>query len=378
VANLGAEFSDCFDFVNLSDRFTEGAILARSHLALEFLSMVRTFPSLLIAVCLATVAQAENRVTLEILAEGRVSGNSMQEWSRLLRDAGADTVRIRSGRVGENASIQEVRFGSGKSYQVKAVLTSSSQLNLPDGTKINRGSISKLRDWIHRLKVGGEEEIKREPGAYGLTHGEKEDLLKLLAKPVPGETQGMRLADFLGRVREGTGLSFDASSGVIAQARTATVRDELKDISYGTAMAMALRPYNLVMVPNRELGGAMRLQIVSSRQTKQPWPVGWETGESPAKLSPVLFQFIEVEIKRTPLDKALAAIAPRVRTPMYFDHLTIEQQKIEIDQVDVKFPKTKTFYKKILDNLLFQALLTLELRIDESGLPFLWITSARR
>ena len=46
------------------------------------------------------------------------------------------------------------------------------------------------------------------------------------------------------------------------------------------------------------------------------------------------------------------------------------------DTVDL--PPKKTFYKKILDLLLFQKKLVAEVRTDEAGSAFLWITSAKR
>ena len=46
--------------------------------------------------------------------------------------------------------------------------------------------------------------------------------------------------------------------------------------------------------------------------------------------------------------------------------------------VKVSLPEAKTFYKKILDRVLGQAKLTMELRIDEAGKPFLWISTLKK
>ena len=47
-------------------------------------------------------------------------------------------------------------------------------------------------------------------------------------------------------------------------------------------------------------------------------------------------------------------------------------------QAIVSFPLKRTFYKKALENVLFQARLRSELRVDEAGTPFLWISSTKR
>jgi hypothetical protein len=40
----------------------------------------------------------------------------------------------------------------------------------------------------------------------------------------------------------------------------------------------------------------------------------------------------------------------------------------------VTLPRTKTYYKRVLDRVLAQARLGAQVRIDEAGTPFLWIT----
>src|SRR5206468_10689851 len=91
--------------------------------------------------------------------------------------------------------------------------------------------------------------------------------------------------------------------------------DELEGISSGTALAAILRPLGLVMVPEKS-GPDIRLRIVSSREAKEYWPVGWPLKGNPGETLPELFKFLKVNIGDAPLSEAITAIAGRVKAPV--------------------------------------------------------------
>lgn len=338
---------------------------------------VRTSFALLCTLSFAAVASAENRVTLEVITEKGIAITALQTWSKLLDDKGADRVRLRSGRDGESVKVEELELGSSKTYQVTAILSKNETLHMPDGKKFTKRTIGQLPAWFNRLKVGGEEELTRAPGKDGMTGAEREGTLAKLTKQVDFDTKGQPLDVVIGDIGRHVGLEFRASNATIAYVQSRTAKDELKGISAGTALAILLRPYGLIVVPKREVGGAIHLHVVSMNPKEDAWPIGQTPKENASKVCPVLFQFIEVEINRTPLEKALGAITPRLKTAIFFDHYKIDQDNINMN-VDVRFPKDRTFYKKILDHLLYQAMLSIELKVDEAGTPFLWVTSAKR
>ncbi len=338
---------------------------------------IRTSLALLLAIAFTTIASAENRVTLEVITEKGISITALQAWSKLLQGKGADSVQVRSGHDGERVGIEEIGSGRTKSFQVKAILSKNETLHMPDGKRFSKRNLGELPAWFNRIKVGGEEELKRTPGKDGMTAAEREDLLAKLAKKIDFDTKGEPLDVLLGGIRRTVGLEFRASSSIIAKAQSLAVKDDLKGISGGTAIAILLRPYDMVMVPKREVGGAIHLHVLPRTGQEDAWPIGHTPKENAGQVCPVLFQFIDVEINRKPLEDVLAAILPRLKTPMFLDHYKIEKDDLNLS-VDVRFPKDKTFYKKILDHVLYQAMLTLELKVDEAGTPFLWVTSAKR
>ncbi len=341
------------------------------------MTKLRTLLAMLMLFAIPAAAHADNRVTLEVITMKGVSITALQAWTKLLNGKGADSVRLRNGREGEKAGISETELGSSKSYKVTAILSRDETLHMPDGKRFTKRNINELPQWFHKIKVGGEEELKRQPVSGGMTRNEKADVLATLSKPLDFETSGKPLAETLGSIRELTGLNFDASPSIIARAKMAKSEDELKGFSAGTAMAILLRAHGLTVVPKREVGGVVNLHVQEIGSSDDAWPIGQPLKKSPAQTCPVLFQFIEVEINRTPLEKALGAITPRLQTAIFRDHFKIAQDNIDTD-IDVRFPKDKTFYKKILDHILYQAFLSVDLKVDEAGQPFLWVTSAKR
>ncbi len=322
-------------------------------------------------------ASADHRVTLEVITEKGLSITALQEWTRLLDGKGADSVKLRSGREGEGVGIKEIDLGRTQSYRVTAILGRDQTLHMPDGKRFTKRNLAQLPQWFNRIKVGGEDELMRQPASDGMTRAERNEVLLKLAKPLDFNTQDQPLAETLGAVRELTGLNFSASPAMIARVKMLKAKDELNGFSAGTAMAILLRGHGLAVVPKREVGGTVNLHVLPIGVSDEAWPVGQPLKRSPADTCPVLFQFIEVEINRTPLQKALGAIGPRLNTALFFDHYKIEQDNLDTN-VDVRFPKDKTFYKKILDHILYQAFLGVDLKVDEAGKPFLWITSAKR
>jgi hypothetical protein len=83
-------------------------------------------------------------------------------------------------------------------------------------------------------------------------------------------------------------------------------------------------------------------------------------------------------INDTPLSEALNAIGQRLELPFIFDHNALAREGIDIDSEKVSLPPGRTYYMRIITRLLSQAKLTSDLRVDEAGRPFLWITSIRK
>ena len=63
---------------------------------------------------------------------------------------------------------------------------------------------------------------------------------------------------------------------------------------------------------------------------------------------------------------------------MLFDYNSMARHQVEPDKVRVTLPAGRTYYKKVLDRMLFQGKLKAELRVDEAEQPVLWISTLKK
>ncbi len=156
------------------------------------------------------------------------------------------------------------------------------------------------------------------------------------------------------------------------------VTEELRGLSTGTALACVLRPAGLALVPRANARGGVSFEIVSARGAKQLWPVGFSAEDKRQKVLPALFEVIEVQIEKgTSLTDAIDAVVKRLEVPLLVDQNAAAAEGVDMKTATAFLPAAKLSYSVILRKLLGQNKLKYELRTDEGGHPFLWVTSYR-
>jgi hypothetical protein len=133
----------------------------------------------------------------------------------------------------------------------------------------------------------------------------------------------------------------------------------------------------LILHPRKVRGGELQHVIAVPTAESEAWPMGWPPESSERKLAPMLFEFLNVEIAGIPLPKALAALAERLKLSFLIDENALARERIKMDEEKVSVPVGRTYYKRVVDRILAQAMLAGELRVDEAGRPFYWITTIR-
>jgi hypothetical protein len=90
---------------------------------------------------------------------------------------------------------------------------------------------------------------------------------------------------------------------------------------------------------------------------------------------PSMLKFVSVGITDTPLDEAVSAIQQRLEAPVLWDRNALAREGIDPHETKVTVPAGRTYYKRILSKILSQAKLRSEVRVDEAGTAFVWITA---
>lgn len=330
------------------------------------------------AVCLPSASAIEAPVRLEVRTEPGFPIAGHQPWVAFLSDFGFTGVTLRSARPGDRPSITTGGTANAPQYRVVGILTEANRLMLP-GLTIRSGQRRELTEWLQQLRRQGAETMSAPKGAFGLTEKQLRSVQEQLQPKVTFATRDQLAKQIVQRLIAVLAfpVEFDAEARRLLSDKVSLV-NELQGVSRGTALAAALRSLGLEFVPESRPQGQVAFRVRKSQSSDESWPVGFRPeGKSPGEIAPAAFEFLEVEIRETPLHETLMALESRLNMPILLDLESMSRHGIDAN-APVSLPKTKTFYKKIIDRLLFQAKLRCEFRIDEGGHVFIWVTSIRK
>ncbi|TWT94775.1 hypothetical protein Pla108_36240 [Botrimarina colliarenosi] len=316
---------------------------------------------------------------VELVSQAAPHGTAPQQWLQRLAEAGAGTTRLVTSGSAEPRLEELGDLRGGKSLvKVYGVLTRGGVLMLPGAEGAERfglGDRTKLAAYFERLESQGAEAVTVPRGKYGLTEAEFTDLFTRLQTPLPKLPEGATLRDAVDVAKRAARISIKTDRSIDAVLATkAEAATSVEGLATGAALAALLRQEGLAIVGERA-----GLRVVTAHDVKEAWPVGYDPEGTPTQTAPGLMKFLTIEVEGYTLAEALEAIGPRVSwqdrpLPIVWDHFAMRRDGIDPATAEVKFPRRRTFYKNLLDKLASQGRLKLDLRVDEAGTPFLWLT----
>lgn len=327
----------------------------------------------------ASMAQAilahEASISIEVVTEWGVQATAQREWMQLLTRAGANDVRLRSHQPGDEPVLSTTGSAERPRYKLLGVLDARGTLTLPGG-KFNQRSAGKIRDYFNRLAADGTEGVLAERGMFGLTQKQTSLVHDDLAQQVEFFTKSLTLPDVLQAIDKATVLDLRMDDNAWKVARNAApVADEVETLTIGTALALLLKRDGLVFVPTKERGRQVVHRIARASDIDgDTWPIGWKPNQPPSELAPAMMERLNAEVDDFTLSEAMESIEPRMGVPVYWDHAMLLAKQIDPAKVDVKLARQQTRLSRVVDRLLFQARLRGELKVDEAGTVFYWIS----
>lgn len=325
---------------------------------------------------LASAVVAQDRIIeLQVQADPRAPVGTQQRWMESLQDVGADRVVVKSG-TSSTASISETKLASTTLVSIVGIIDGN-RLHMPGGVFAitDKGGMKAL---IQQIRDDGAQVALADKKAFGLTSEQLVELHQTLSKPLDFETKGVAASRVVAQISNliGTDFQMDATT-TAALATEDTVAEELKGLSAGTALAAAIRPFGLVLEPTREQGKPLQLKIVDAQASDEHWPIGWPLDGPPVAVEPKLFDRLALEIRGFPLGDALNAIEQRAGVRFLYDRNAMAREGVDLSKSKATVVANKISYMVAIGKLLSQSKPKLieELRVDENGKPFLWITT---
>ena len=314
------------------------------------------------------VLGATTVVELNVVPSSRAPVTAAHDWVRAL--SRLKSVRVRSANQ-QNAKPSVQRSAS--SVHITAIINSQNELLVP-GKRFSLRQQSALKNWIEQQRAPKPDTASKELDRFGL---KRDQLLKVqdALKPVVAEsTRGKNAHKVFRDITRQISLGLRISPTVRSILSEGQVKAELQGLSSGTALAALLHPLDLVVVPVSGSQGRSQLVVTAAGSVPEAWPIGWKPRQPVREAVPKLFDFLEIEIEDTPIQEVLQALESRLGTPVLYDRPWLELKEIDPATTNVSFPPKRTFYGKVLSQTLFNARLEHEVRVDERGKPFLWIT----
>ncbi len=326
----------------------------------------------------ASPLAAAGRVELELVGDTRGTALIFQEWARTLGKAGIRNVRIRSSRASDRVGIEVRGTEDSPLYVVTGVIRSRDELLLPSG-KFKQSDMARLALWLENLArhgPGGGGGGGQQKSAFGLSPQQFEQVQNDLKQATGFSTRDMTRDQAVGGIGRRLTLPIQIDPEARRALQEDKVAEELSTLSCGTSLAYVLRPMGLCLVP-RQQGGRLVCEVVEARPGLEVWPVGWEPDEPEHDVLPALFKFHNINIQGVSAAKALEAIGRLLKVPVLIDHNALARHGIDPSKVTVAHPGRRTTYGLALKRILFQAGLKSEVRVDEAGRPFLWISTVK-
>ena len=340
----------------------------------------------------APESKPKGRVNLVIAGQAGAAVSSYHEWARELGKAGVRNVRIRAARSSDKIAIQTRGSGQYPTYDVTGMIESGGDLVLP-GARFSMGDARRVAQWVDDLAQEGPPQSREPKGPFGLTKSQFEKVTDDLGRVVDFSTVGLARAAVVEKITDSLKIPLKIETGLKASLARDKLKDELAGFSSGTALALVLRPLGLGLVPgetdDRRLAyvvlplpanatGGTTIGANAKTKTKaNGWPVGWPPTGPRNKVLPGLFEFHTVGIQNVSLGEVLKAVGKKLDAPLLVDRAALARRGIGPEKINVSLPQRRTTYGLVLNRVLSKAKLKYELRVDEAGRAFLWVTTEK-
>lgn len=320
-------------------------------------------------------------VSLVLVTSAVAAIEHAQAWGQRLESLEVP-FQTRQAVAGDKPEVKEQKQGRFRRITVTAVLDRNGKILCGDRS-FTLAEAEKLGEWIRELQTYGAQGAPHGKPLFGLNDAQFAAVMKSLTPTIELETRGLSLEAVLGQfpLPQQYPVRMTAEAQRIARMIDSedVLRQDLKGISVGTGFAAALGEFGLAFKPLRTPEGKIELAISPRDNGDDSWPIGWplDPDKPQGQLVPSLFKIIPINLEDVLLTDALHAAAEASKVAIVIDRFTIQREGIDLSELKVTIPPRKTTWGLLLKQMTFPHKLGRKLVADESGKPFVVITTLK-
>lgn len=302
-----------------------------------------------------------------------------QKWGRAFQDLGY-AVRFREGRAGERTRIEDLERSGGRTSLIVGILEQDGQI-LIVRERYQLAEAAKFQELAEQVRRYGAAGPPASSPRWGMSEEQFAAVAQLLSTPVSETVSVDSASGIVHSLQLPTIFQVKVTDAAREHERSLKKTSELdgvnlKSMSKGTAMALALSQLGLgFRVMSGKAAGDYVIEIDRGDESTNLWPVGWKTKEQANVAVPALYKAIPVSAEDFQLTALIDVLSSKLQVPHFYSAASLRAAGIFPAEIRYSRKPDKISPMKLMQLLGDRYQMGLDIRADENGRCFLWITT---
>lgn len=317
---------------------------------------------------------------VEVLIQSQPSYRiKSQEWGRVFQELGY-SVKFREPRAGEAPRVEDQDRENALATHVVAAMEANGSIRI-GSQKFDIDRTQPLVLALEEIRRHGAKGPPNSSPTWGLTDEQFKEVTRMLGQPVgkPVELQSSILAIESVGLPGNMRMKFTDAARQQALAKrpeTAPESMDLQGFTKGSAIAIILAQYGLGFRPKFVALGNYDLEIDLGNESSNLWPIGWRPEQSFSEILPAYFRAIPLDVEDVEVQALTGAIADKLGIPHFSSAYALKSKSLDIHSLKYTRKDDRISPARLLTAIGDKLDLGFDIRVDEAGKMFLWVTTA--
>ncbi|MEJ7594775.1 MAG: hypothetical protein WKF77_24885 [Planctomycetaceae bacterium] len=323
---------------------------------------------------------ARRALDVEVLIQSQPSYRiKSQEWGRVFQELGY-SVRFREPRAGEAPRVEDMDREDFVATRVVAAMAADGSIRI-GSQKFDIERTKPLTLALEEIQRYGAKGPPDSSPTWGLTDEQFKEVTRLLGVPVdnPVELQSSILAVESVGLPANMRMKFTEAARQPALAQRPESAPEtiaLQGFTKGSAIAIILAQYGLGFRPRYVAPGQYDMEIDRGDESTNLWPIGWKPEQSFSEILPAYFRAIPLDVEDVEVSSLVGAISDKIGVPAFSSAYALTAKQLNIHILKYTRRDDRISPARLLTAVGDKLELGFDIRVDEAGKMFLWVTTA--